>query len=110
MWNPRWGNPRLDSATGALISSADAKDNKHFWIETEFDKPLDVYQVILKRRADTFDVKLPNATQTMLQRRVNRHIYIQYKDPVTKKWLWYKGERYTLLPTGQTENSTAEEE
>ena len=76
MWNPRWGNPRLDSATGALISSADAKDNKQFWIETDFDKPLDVYQVILKRRADTFDVKLPNATQTMLQRRVNRHIYI----------------------------------
>ena len=35
-----------------------------------------------------------------LKYRVNHHIKVQYKDPDTKKWVYY--ENGALLPTGQT--------
>ena len=102
-WNAAWSNPRLDSTTAAHVSKADGAASKDFWIETDFDKAHDVYQVILKRRADTM-------SSAVLKYRTNHHIKVQYKDPDTKKWVWYQGDANNLLPTGQTENTPAEEE
>jgi hypothetical protein len=98
MWNPRWNNPRLDSTTGAHLSKNDMNDEKNFWIEADFVSPAEVYQVILKRRNDADN-------STVLQRRVNTHIKVQYQDPESKKWIYYKDG--ALLPTYETEKTPA---
>jgi len=51
-WSKPWALPRLDSTTGFHMGSADCKAHKDFWIEAKFAQSSDVYQVILKRRAD----------------------------------------------------------
>jgi hypothetical protein len=101
-WDKNWGNPRLDSSTAAHIGAADAKATKDYWIETDFASPTKVYQVIVKRRPDTFEKSYGEATMAILKNRVNYHIYVQYKDVDTKKWVWYQGDRKNFLPTGQT--------
>jgi len=48
------------------------KGEKDYWIEVDFVKPTEVYQVILKRRADADNENKPA--------RVNSYIKVQYKD------------------------------
>jgi len=67
-----------------------------FWITTNFVKPAEVYQVILKRRPDV----------AKYNQRVNTHIKVQYQDPETKKWIYY--ENGALLPTYETKDTPAE--
>lgn len=92
-WNKKWSNPRLDSSTAAHLGRKESANGEDYWIEVDFDKPLDVYGVILKRRADT-----NKAAAYKLQ--TNSHIYVQYKDPSSGKWVWYQGDKNNLIPTG----------
>jgi hypothetical protein len=68
-----WSNPRLDSTTGAHIGAEDQKNEKDYWIELDFTKPSEVYQVILKRRADAISSKDPN-----MRGFFNTHVKVQY--------------------------------
>ena len=78
-------------------------NKEDYWIETDFDKPLDVYAVILKRRAD--------ATPTnWAAKELNSHIYVEYKHPDTGKWVWYQGTRENYLPTGAQMSDEADKE
>ena len=88
-----WNKPKLDSSTAAHISKEQGMNKEDYWIETDFDKPLDVYAVILKRRADATPTNWAAAE-------LNSHIYVQYKDPSSGQWVWYQGKRENYLPTG----------
>ena len=98
-----WANPRLDSPSGAHIQSEQGMKREDYWIETDFDKPLDVYAVILKRRADS-------TPTNSVGKELNSHIYVQYKDPSSGQWVWYQGKKENYLPTGAQVSDEAEKE
>ena len=96
-WNKDYANPRLDSPTTACLKKSDGDAYKDYWIETDFTKPAEVYQLILKRRADMTPEKNPLT---------NTHVKVQYQDADTKKWIYYKNG--ALIPTGETSSTPTE--
>lgn len=60
------------------MSSDDCKNKKDFWIETKFAQSSEVYQVILKRRAD--NDREPNHTNLKMGGRLIDSIKVEYFD------------------------------
>ena len=75
------------------MSSDDCKNKKDFWIETKFAQSSEVYQVILKRRAD--NDREPNHTNLKMGGRIIDSIKVEYFDQ--DEWKSYKDG--ALLPT-----------